>query len=42
MGMPLGFDRLLVDLVAKRISECTGFPDVRTLTVPNEGDVIKA
>jgi precorrin isomerase len=42
MGMPLGFDRLLVDLVAKRISECTGLPDVRSLDVPNEGDVVKA
>jgi len=42
MGMHLGFDRLLVDLVAKRISECAGLPDVRTLTVPNEGDVVKA
>lgn len=42
MGMPLGFDRLLVDLVAKRISECTQLPDVRSLEVPNEGDVVKA
>lgn len=42
MGMPLGFDRLLVDLVAKRISECTELPDVRSLEVPNEGDVVKA
>ena len=41
MGMPLGFDRLLVDLVAKRISECAGRPDVRSLSVPTEGDVVK-
>jgi precorrin isomerase len=37
MGMPLGFDRLLVDLVAKRISECTELPDVRCLNVSDEG-----
>jgi len=41
MGRPLGFDRLLVDLVAKRIAECATLPDVRTLNVPSEGDVVK-
>lgn len=41
MGMPLGFDRLLVDLVAKRIDESTRLPDVRSLEVPDADSVTK-
>lgn len=42
MGRALGYDGLLVELVGKRIAECKDLPDVRTLDVPDEGDVVKA